>query len=261
MIKISVQNFLGIILLLYAFTGCEVLDYETTDKNNIFHYDDEFYYFVEKIPDDNAIYNADFAEIYEEEYEPMFVPVFTSEPLPEHIIDFITDVTFHDNTPFPHSFLAYLTVTHVDFDGQSRIGHMIVADEIALEVLDIFQEIYEAGFPIYSIRLIDYFNADDYLSMKANNSSAFNFRYIANTNRISRHGFGMAIDVNPIQNPYVRGDVVLPAAGRQYLNRDDVRPGMIVRGDAVYEAFISRGWIWGGNWTLPRDYHHFEKRP
>jgi len=187
-------------------------------------------------------------------------PIFTSEPLPEHIIAQITGVTFHPNTPFPHSHLTYLTITHVGFDGEDHIGHMIVAASIGDEVLDIFREIYESGFPIYSIRLIDYFDACDNLSMAANNSSAFNFRYIANTTTISRHGFGMAIDINPVQNPYVRGGNVLPEAGRAYLDRSDVRPGMIVRGDAVYRAFTSRGWTWGGNWNSLQDYHHFERR-
>ena len=187
-------------------------------------------------------------------------PIFTREPLPEHIIAFIQDRSFRADIPFPHSFLSYLTITHVDFNGEDRIGHMIVAAEIADEVLDIFRDIHESGFPIYSMRLIDYFDADDYLSIAANNSSAFNFRYIANTNTISRHGFGMAIDINPVQNPYVRGDTVLPAAGREYLDRSDVRPGMIVRGDAVYRAFTERGWTWGGNWNTLRDFHHFERR-
>ena len=197
---------------------------------------------------------------YNEEPEPYFYSVFTNEPLPEHIIEFITGRSFREYAPFTTDFLAYLTVTHVDFDGNDRIGHLIVAAEIGDEVLEIFQEIYESRFPIYSIRLIDYFDAVDYYSLAANNSSAFNFRYIANTNVISRHGFGMAIDINPIQNPYVRGDNVLPEAGRAYLDRSDIRPGMIVPGSPVYEAFISRGWIWGGNWTSLRDYHHFELR-
>jgi len=187
-------------------------------------------------------------------------PIFTGEPLPAHIIELITGVSFPENTPFPLSDLTYLTITHVNFEGEDQVGHMIVAAAIGDEVLDIFREIYESGFPIYSVRLIDYFDADDYLSIAANNSSAFNFRYIANTTTISRHGFGMAIDINPVQNPYVRGNTVLPAAGSAYLDRTDVRPGMIVRGDAVYQAFISRGWTWGGNWTSLRDYHHFERR-
>jgi len=188
------------------------------------------------------------------------LPIFTREPLPEHIIAQITGVTFHETTPFDYSFLTYLTVTHVNFYGESTIGHLIVAAEIGDEVLEIFQEIYQSRFPIYSIRLIDYYDASDYLSMAANNSHAFNFRYIAGTNTISRHGFGMAIDINPIQNPYIRGNTIWPAAGAYYLDRSYERPGMIIPGGPVYNAFISRGWTWGGNWTSPRDYHHFERR-
>jgi len=187
-------------------------------------------------------------------------PVFTSEPLPEHIIEFITGRSFSANTTFPYSHLTYLTITHVGFDGEDKTGHMIVAAEIGDEVLDIFREIYESGFPIYRMQLIDYFDASDDLSIAANNSSAFNFRTIAGTNTLSRHAFGMAIDINPIQNPYISGNFVTPAAGREYLDRTNVRPGMIVRGDAVYRAFTSRGWTWGGNWTSIRDYHHFERR-
>jgi len=190
-----------------------------------------------------------------------FVPTFSKEPLPTEIIDLITGTTFHENTPFGHDFLAFLTITPMNFYGESQIGHMIVAEEIAYQVLEIFQEIYMANFPIYSMILIDHFDADDNLSLAANNSSAFNFRYIAGTNVISRHGFGMAIDINPVQNPYVRGENVLPAAGRTYLDRTYLRPGMIVPGCVVYTAFVSRGWTWGGNWSLPRDYHHFEIRP
>jgi len=188
-------------------------------------------------------------------------PIFTKEPLPQHIIDLITGVTFHEDTPFGHDALTYLTITYADFDDESRVGHMIVAAEIGEEVLDIFRELYAIRFPIYQMRLIDYFDADDNLSLAANNSSAFNFRYIAGTTTISRHGFGMAIDINPIQNPYIRGETILPATGAAYLDRDNVRPGMIVKDCPVYTAFTSRGWIWGGDWTTPRDYHHFERRP
>jgi len=190
--------------------------------------------------------------------------IFAREPLPKHIIEFIRQYSFGGNPagepPFSYDFLTYLTITHMNFEGGHQIGHMIVADEIGDEALDIFRDIYESGFPIHSIRLIDYFYADDILSLEANNSSAFNFRYIAGTDRISRHGLGMAIDINPIQNPYIRGDNIKPYTGQAYLDRSDVRPGMIVSGDAVYTAFISRGWIWGGNWSVPRDYHHFERR-
>jgi len=196
---------------------------------------------------------------YEPEPEP-FETIFIAEPLPYHIIEQITDVSFHPNPHFDYCHLAYLTITHVDFYGYSRHGHIIVAASIADEVLDIFREIYDYGFPIAGMRLIDYYDALDYYSMADNNSVGFNYRYIAGTTTLSRHAWGMAIDINPIQNPFIRGDVILPVAGRYYLDRSYVRPGMIVPGDVVYRAFTSRGWIWGGHWRVPIDYHHFERR-
>ena len=187
-------------------------------------------------------------------------PIFKMEPLPEHIVQFITDVSFHENRHFDHSFLTYLTITHVGFDGKYHLGNMIVAAEIGEEVLDIFREILYYRFPIERMRIIDFYGASDYLSMADNNSAAFNFRYIAGTTRLSRHAFGMAIDINPIQNPYIRGSTVWPYSGQAYVDRTNVRPGMIVRGCPVYRAFTSRGWTWGGTWSVPRDYHHFERR-
>jgi len=186
-------------------------------------------------------------------------PIFISEPLPEEIIQLIMGSSFHDNAPFTTSHLAYLTITHANFYGQSQIGHLIVAASIADEVLDIFRDIYEARFPIERMRLIDFYEATDYYSMADNNSVGFNFRYIAGTRTISRHGWGMAIDINPIQNPYQRGDTIWPVAGIPYLDRTNVRPGMIIHGDVVHQAFVSRGWIWGGSWRSPLDFHHFER--
>ncbi|MCL2620274.1 MAG: M15 family metallopeptidase [Defluviitaleaceae bacterium] len=187
-------------------------------------------------------------------------PIFTMQPLPPHIIQLIDGSSFHPEAPFGHDFLTYLTISHWDFEGNHKQGHMIVAEEIGREVLEIFEEIFHAGFPIERMRLIDFYNALDYYSMADNNSAAFNFRTIAGTNTLSRHAFGMAIDINPIQNPYIRGDTIWPAAGIEYIDRENVRTGMITRGCPVYTAFTSRGWIWGGNWTSPRDYHHFERR-
>jgi len=187
-------------------------------------------------------------------------PVFIVEPLPEHIIAQITGSSFHPEAPFDYSHLSYLTITHVDFYGKSHTGNIIVAASIADEVLDIFREIYDYGFPIARMRLIDYYGADDYYSMADNNSVGFNFRVIAGTDRLSRHAWGMAIDINPIQNPFIRDDIILPVAGAAYVDRTDVRPGMIIPGDVVYRGFTSRGWTWGGHWRVPIDYHHFERR-
>jgi len=186
--------------------------------------------------------------------------IFKAEPLPDYVLEIIRGRSFRSYTPFDYDFLRYLTITHMDFYGNRRIGNMIVATELADEVLDIFQEIYEYGFPIYRMRLIDFYGTLDYLSMADNNSVAFNFRNIAGTNVLSRHALGRAIDINPIQNPYIRGGTVWPLAGTAYLDRSYVRPGMITRGDIVYRAFTSRGWTWGGIWQSPRDYHHFERR-
>jgi hypothetical protein len=94
--------------------------------------------------------------------------------------------------------------------------------------------------------------------MDNNNTSSFNFRFTPNTTVLSKHSTGMAIDINPFQNPYIKGAVILPPAG--VTQRDKVVKGMITKGDACYQAFISRGWEWGGEWKSLKDYQHFEKR-
>ncbi|MCL2016578.1 MAG: M15 family metallopeptidase [Defluviitaleaceae bacterium] len=184
--------------------------------------------------------------------------IFIAEPIPTNIVNLIYGSSFVSNDYIALDELSYLTITHVDFDGETQIGNMIVAAALAEEVLDIFREIYASGFPIAQMLLIDHFNADDLFSMQNNNSSAFNFRYIAETTILSNHAFGVAIDINPVQNPSV-ATVVWPPAGAAYVDRNNVRPGMIIPGDVVYTAFTSRGWTWGGSWQNVRDYQHFEK--
>jgi len=186
--------------------------------------------------------------------------VFKAESLPSNIIEQIMGSSFHKNDHFGTEHLSYLTLTHVDFYGEIRRGNIIVAAEIAYEVLEIFEDLFLGGFPIARVRLIDYYNAQDYYSMADNNSVGFNFRYIAGTTILSRHALGMAVDINPVQNPYIRDETIWPLASIPYLDREYVRPGMIIPGDVAYNAFTSRGWIWGGHWSRPIDYHHFERR-
>jgi D-alanyl-D-alanine carboxypeptidase len=154
--------------------------------------------------------------------------------------------------------LRLLRLRHYGFDGRVHPGELVVNAALADEVFEIFERIFAAAFPIESLRRIDDYEADDEASMAANNSSGFNFRLIDGTATLSQHAQGRAIDINPLQNPWLRGPRVDPAAGRDYLDRTQVRPGMIVRPGPVVEAFERAGWAWGGDLAQP-DYHHFSK--
>ena len=185
--------------------------------------------------------------------------VFTAQPLPEETRKKITGVSWVENEHISLDELSLLTVAYYGFDGENYLGQMIAAAGVADDLTEIFKELFEQRFPIEKIQLIEAYGADDNLSMADNNSSAFCYRVIDGTEYLSNHSFGRAVDINPLQNPYVRGDLVQPDAAAGYLDRENVRPGMIVPGDVCYNAFISRGWEWGGDWTGPIDFQHFEK--
>jgi hypothetical protein len=173
----------------------------------------------------------------------------------------ITGISWKEGCPVPIEDLRYITVSYVDFEQVPRHGELIMHKSVAGEILEIFKEIYDAGFPIARMELVDNFGADDSASMSANNTSAFNFRAVSGTSNLSKHAYGLAIDINPVQNPYVvRADgYVSPPEGREYADRGSARPGMIMPGDAVLAAFASRGWTWGGDWKYTIDYQHFQK--
>lgn len=152
--------------------------------------------------------------------------------------------------------LRYLTVTYRGFDGQDHSGELVVAATVAADVASAFEQLYAAGFPIASMRLVDDFGASDDASMATDNTSAFNCRAVTGGSSYSEHSYGTAIDINPIENPYIRGNTVLPPVGSGYASRPE-SPGVIQAGDAVVTAFESIGWSWGGYWTNPTDYQHF----
>jgi hypothetical protein len=157
--------------------------------------------------------------------------------------------------------LALIRMPHWGFDGEVHDGDMIVAAAVAEDVASAFESIFAARFPIERMVPIDAYGGDDDRSMAANNTSAFNFRTIAGSDTLSLHSFGTAIDINPAQNPYMgRGGVIMPPAAAAYLDRDDLRPGMLVRPGPVIEAFEAIGWEWGGDWSPRKDYHHFAVR-
>lgn len=153
--------------------------------------------------------------------------------------------------------LRLVTVSHWGYDGVAAVGEIVVAADLALGVIEIFEELYDDGFPIERMELVEAYDGDDNASMAANNTSAFNCRPVTGGSSYSEHSYGRAIDINPVVNPYVNGDTVLPAAGQPYVDRTLDSPGMIHAGDEVVEAFAGRGWIWGGIWTSLKDYQHF----
>jgi hypothetical protein len=173
----------------------------------------------------------------------------------------MTGVSWHaDPRCPPFDALAHLTVSHWDFTGAVRPGQLIVAQELAVEILEIFAGLFALGFPIERMDPIDVFAGSDDASMAANNTSAFNFRNVAGTDVLSRHALGAAIDINPRLNPMIIGADVFPPAGAAYTDRSCPQPGMITRPGPVVDLFDARGWEWGGDWSPMKDYHHFTKR-
>lgn len=153
------------------------------------------------------------------------------------------------------STLSLISVQHLSFDGSVRCGQLIVHCDLATEVVEIFRELLSLRFPIEKIVPMPTYNWDDNASMEDNNSSAFNYRLIDGTDRLSNHSFGRSVDINPKQNPYVKGSVILPKTGVY----DPSKPGTFVTGSEAVKAFTSRGFEWGGNWVSLKDRHHFEK--
>lgn len=171
----------------------------------------------------------------------------------------MTGVSWREGCPVTLDGLALLELPHWGFDGAIHRGELVVAAAVADATLSAFRALYDEQFPIEKIRLIDDYAANDDRSMADNNTSAFNCRRITGGSSWSAHSYGSAIDLNPRQNPYVRGDTVLPPEGSAFLDRSDVRPGMATEGSAPVRAFDALTWGWGGRWGSPKDYQHFSK--
>lgn len=187
---------------------------------------------------------------------------FYIAPVSDEIFARIYGKSFKENCTVPREDLRYLHVLHVDLDGSVHEGEMIVNYHIAGDVLEILRQLYEAKYPIERMRLVDEYNADDELSMEDNNSSSFNFRFISHTTRVSKHGLGLAVDINTLYNPYTKivdgVRIVEPVTGEPYLDRDADFPYKIDHEDLCYRLFIEHGFEWGGDWEDRKDYQHFE---
>ena len=188
-------------------------------------------------------------------------PVFKKSEITDDIKARMEGKSMKENDSITYDDLSYLTITYLDYNGNTVQGEMVVHKKLADEVLDIFKEIYYAKFPIERMYLVDNYGADDHTSMVNNNSSAFCYRTISGTDKVSNHGMGIAIDINPFYNPHVlkSSGTVNPPEASKYADRTLNAKGMIKKDDVVYKAFTSRGWTWGGNWNNP-DYQHFEKK-
>lgn len=175
----------------------------------------------------------------------------------------ITGKSFPKDSKIALSDLRYIRVLYYGFDKKPHIGELIVNKKIAEDVLSIFHDLYKAKYPIGKMTLLDEYNGDDEASMKDNNTSAFNYRTIAGSSTLSKHAMGLAIDINPLYNPCVQKvkgkTVVSPANGKKYSDRSLKNIYYIRKDDICYQAFIKRGFTWGGSWTSPKDYQHFQK--
>ena len=165
--------------------------------------------------------------------------------------------SYRAGCPVPVADLRLLRLTHLGFDGRSHVGELVVHRASAAAVVEVFRRLHAARFPVERMVTVEQYGSDDDRSMAANNTSAYNCRLTTGGTRWSEHAYGTALDVNPVQNPYVRGTAVEPEAGREYVDRSRVRPGMVVAGDAVVRAFAAAGWEWGGDWSTAKDYQHF----
>jgi hypothetical protein len=197
------------------------------------------------------------------------VPAFADEPVAPafaaHVsrigaprAERMTGVSWRPGCPVPLRDLRVLTVRHWDYVGAVRTGTLIVHRDVSRRLIGVFRRLYEARLPIRRMAPIDAYGGSDFRSIEADNTSAFNCRYVDGTRRWSEHAYGRAIDVNPIENPYVSaGGRVSHTASRPYVRRTPARPGMAVEGGVLVRAFAAAGWSWGGRWRGSRDYQHF----
>ena len=170
----------------------------------------------------------------------------------------MTGVSWQKGCPVGLGDLRLVSVSYVDFGKHARQGKLVIHEDHAKDIARVFERLYEKRFRIRRIELIDRYRGSDHRSMDADNTSAFNCRVVAGTDRWSRHAYGTALDLNPVENPYVTtGGHVSPPAGAAYTDRGDVRKGMVEDGPVVKSFQKIAGWEWGGEWSGTKDYQHF----
>ena len=189
---------------------------------------------------------------------------FTIDTISDAVFQRMQGKSFKRDCTVKRSELRYLRLSHYDAEGKEHIGELVCNKMISSDLKEIFKELYKHHYPIQRMQLVDDYDADDEQSMRANNTSCFNFRRIAGSTKLSKHSQGLAIDINPLYNPYVKRQangtlIVQPANATCYADRRKAIPYKIERDDLCYRLFIKHGFKWGGAWTRQQDYQHFER--
>ncbi len=193
---------------------------------------------------------------------------FYYEPLTDEVKDRITGISYPESgCTVPYEDLAYVGLLYLDFDGEEQTGELICNQAVAQDMVEIFYELYRNDYRIERVRLVDEYDGDDTASMADNNTSCFNYRVVDGTTSLSKHAYGLAIDVNPYYNPYVvynkNGDgstYISPPGSEIYADRSQNFAYKIDENDLCYRLFTEHGFTWGGNWNSTKDYQHFQKK-
>ena len=188
---------------------------------------------------------------------------FSAQTIPDSIWQCMQGRSYHTNPTIGRDDLRYLRVRHYDAEGKRHEGEIICNKRIADKLLVIFRELYAHRYPIQRIRLADDYDGDDERQMRDNNTSCFNYRTMSGSQRLSKHARGLAIDINPLYNPYVRHrkdgtTTVEPATAKAYADRSRRFGYKIEKGDLCHRLFLRHGFTWGGSWRSSKDYQHFE---
>ncbi|MBR5749588.1 MAG: M15 family metallopeptidase [Prevotella sp.] len=189
---------------------------------------------------------------------------FSIQTIPDSVFQRMQGHSWPEGCTVNRADLRYLRLSYVDAGKIEHVGEMVCNKAIAKDVLEIFRELYRQKYPIQRICLIDDYAADDERSMRANNTSCFCYRKVSGTTKLSKHATGMAVDINPLYNPYVRTGkngrrIVEPATATKYVDRRRSFPYKIVKGDLLHRLFLQHGFKWGGSWRTKKDWQHFEK--
>ena len=170
----------------------------------------------------------------------------------------MTGRSWRAGCPVSISQLRVLTLTYWGFDNRPHTGRLVVNADVARSVVSVFHRLYDARFPIRRMEPVDAYGGSDFRSIEADNTASFNCRPATGSTHWSEHAYGHAIDVDPIENPYVAGGRTSHPASRPYLDRSRHRPGTAYPGGVLVQAFAAAGWGWGGNWSgSVHDYQHF----